>query len=139
MKLQFTAFSLTMSHNLRKKSPIEAYRNFVPCGLPACKKSCVNNRVFCVVCLKWFHYKCLKLKNSFYSEVVNSHLSFVCSDTCSLALHPFNNLDQIDFLSTVVDPKESFPCKKCKKECLDNELMDCIQCEICFYWFHTKC
>ena len=129
-----------MSFNLRKKSPIEAYRNFVTCGVPACKKSCISNRVFCVVCLKWYHYKCLKLKESFYSEILDKHLSFVCSIECSNSLFPFSNLNQIDFLTTLVeDPKESFPCKKCKKECLDNQLMNCIQCEMCCNWLHAEC
>ena len=43
-----------------------------------------------------------------------------------------------DFLTTFMGDG-LFSCKKCKKDCLGHELMDCIQCDVCDKWLHADC
>ena len=125
----------------RKTSPILTYRNFIHCGVLSCKVTCsVENSLFCLVCQKWSHYKCLKLTQTSFFESINNN-NFVCSTRCYGNLLPFVKLNLTDFLSTtiIVPGEEKYPCKKCHKECFGNELMDCIQCETCLKWLHRDC
>ena len=129
-----------MSHNLVKKSAIASFRTFIHCGNLSCNVSCEQNSLHCVVCLKWFHFKCIKVLERDYIDIKSRNLSFVCSDDCYRAILPFYSLDQIDFLNTLVDDGSCpYPCKKCKKACIGNQLMNCIQCDICDNWQHVKC
>ena len=125
----------------RKPSPILTFRDFIHCGVLSCKVTCnVENSLFCSVCKKWYHYKCLKLTQTFFLESIKND-NFVCSIRCYGNLLPFAKLNLTDFLSTtIIDPgEEKYPCKKCHKECFGNDLMDCIQCEMCLKWLHRDC
>ena len=127
-----------MRYNLHKKSCIPAYQNYVPCGNRSCKANCTKDNLQCEICSKWFHYKCVGLSKKLYLDFLETRKTFICSDACVRTLFPFSGLDQIEFLTTQVD-SDLHPCKKCKKECLGNHLMDCIQCDNCEHWFHSEC
>jgi len=58
-----------MRYNLRKRTPIPEYQNHVPCGHPSCKHSCNENSLYCVVCCKRYHYKCMKISRKKYLEI----------------------------------------------------------------------
>ena len=129
-----------MSDNRRGKSVIASYRTFLHCGVLSCKVSCENNSLHCEVCSKWFHYKCIRVLERDYIDIKARNLTFVCSDDCFRAILPFYSLDQIDFLNTLVDDGSCpYPCKSCKKACIGNQLMNCIQCDICDKWQHVNC
>ena len=125
-----------MRYNLRKHTPIPEYQNHIPCGLPSCKHSCTNDSLLCIICNKRYHYKCMKISRKRYLEI--SKKGYVCSDSCFSSIFPLYKIDDIDFLSTLID-SESYPCKICHKECLDDELMNTIQCDICDKWLHFEC
>ena len=109
-----------MSSSTRKKGIIASYRNFIHCGVLSCKVNCDRNSLFYEVCQKWFHYKCKKVTKRDYLDIKSRNLTFVCDEKCYNAILPFFLLDQVDFLN--VDGTCSFPCKKCKKGCVGNEL-----------------
>ena len=85
---------------LRKRSPIESFRNFIPCGVHSCKYSCVENSVQCEVCLKHFHYKCKNLTQKRYKNSIEKKVSYICSDMCLISFLPFSGLDRIDIVNT---------------------------------------
>ena len=126
-----------MSSSTRKKGIIASYRNFIHCGVLSCKVNCDRNNLFCEVCQKWFHYKCKKVTKRDYLDIKSRNLTFVCDEKCYNAILPFFLLDQVDFLN--VDGSCPYPCKKCKKGCVGNQLMDCIQCDVCDKWLHAQC
>ena len=129
-----------MSYNLRGNSVIASYRTFIHCGILSCKVSCEKNSLQCEVCLKHFHYKCIKITEREYDDIKSRNLTFVCGVECYNAIFPFFSLKQIDFLNTLVDDGTCpYPCKKCKKPCIGNQLMDCIQCDVCDKWLHRDC
>ena len=123
-----------------RKTSCLSLKNFVHCGILSCPDNCNENseRIFCVVCFKWFHYKCKKLSKKAYKTIIDNKLPFVCEGICNRSLFPFSNLNDIEFLHTQLG-RGTFPCKVCKMDCLGKELMDCIQCDICDHWFHESC
>ena len=123
-----------MPYNLRKRnsnfskhSPIASYRNFVRCGNPKCKVSCDKDRLYCEGCCNWFHYQCLGLSRKRYLQISSINKNYPCSSSCYASLLPFSETNHIDLLLTFND-SYLHPCKKCKKECLESKLMDCIDC-----------
>ena len=124
---------------LRKRSPIESFRNFIPCGVHSCKFSCVENSVQCEICLKYFHYKCKNLTQKRYKNIIEKKVSYICSDMCLISFLPFSGLDRIDIVNTCFGGGKN-PCKKCKRECLmTGKLMECDQCAGCKLYFHLNC
>ena len=124
----------------QRRSPIASYRTHIPCGNYSCRHSCDNNCLQCVACLKFFHYKCKKLKRKDHLNFQNNNLDFVCSDECYRSYLPFFEfINPIEFLEDIFEHDGLYPCKRCKLECLDGNLMDCIQCEICENWYHAEC
>ena len=124
-----------------KKSSIPSFRNFIHCGILSCKKSCDQNSLYCMICMKWFHYKCKNISEKKYNEIVAKKLYFICDDhkhSCYSSIQPFSNVAQIDFLTTLMGDG-IYRCKKCKKDCLGHGLMDCIQCDVCDKWLHADC
>ena len=129
-----------MPYNFRKRTPIPEYQNHISYGNLKCKASCTHDTSLrCILCEKWFHYKCANLSKKAFTELSLSRRSFVCSNRCYNSVFPFGDLDTIDFLTTLIDPIISHPCRKCKKNCLGNQLMDCIQCDYCHSWYHFEC
>ena len=108
------------------------------CAYSTCKKSCDENYLECGICSKRYHYECKKVTKTAYLIIINNNLTYICSEECFRAIFPFNDLDDDDFLTTF-DETYEFPCKKCKLECLGDELMNCIECDMCNAWFHKKC
>ena len=127
-----------MPYNFRKKSCIPAYKNYIPCGNLSCKVNCNTDNIHCLICNKLFHYKCLGLSKKAYITLKKNNKGIICRDACFQTLFPFCYIDQIDFLDTNID-SDVHPCKKCKKECFGNELMDCIECSVCLKWLHKEC
>ena len=66
-------------------------------------------------------------------------MTFTCGPKCFGTIFPFSSSDHIDFLDTLDNGNCPYPCKKCKKACIGNELMDCIQCDVCDKWLHKDC
>ena len=122
----------------RRRSPIESYRNHIPCGNLSCRNSCDHNSLKCVGCSKNFHYKCNKVSERAYQNIIDNNLDYYC-DTVDRKCHgcflPFFEAENIVFLDTIIDHDSLYPCKKCKLECLD----DCIQCDVCDVWLHGEC
>ena len=132
-----------MPYNLRyrntsKRSPIEAYRNFVRCGNPHCKVSCDKDRLHCVGCEKWFHFECKGLSRKQFNHISNKNIDYICDGSCFASLLPFSEIEHNDLMLTFNDNNQ-YPCKKCKNACLGSSLMNCIQCDICQKWFHAEC
>ena len=103
--------------DVRKKSPIEAFRNFIPCGVHSCKYSCVENSIVCEICLKHYHFKCRNLSKRKYLRITEKKCSYICSKECYSSIFPFWNIDDIDFHNTLNDDAMN-PCKKCKRNCI---------------------
>ena len=78
-----------MSYNLRGNSVIASYRTFIHCGILSCKVSCEKNSLQCEVCLKHFHYKCIKITEREYDDIKSRNLTFVCGVECYNAIFPF--------------------------------------------------
>ena len=127
-----------MSTKLCKKSPFEYIRKFVRCGNLNCSLSCDSDCLTCLICSKSFHFNCVKISKKQYTAALTFGKEFVCSKKCYNLALPFSNIDNIDFLCTLFG-ENSFPCKKCKRDCIGNGLMDCIQCDICLKWQHSTC
>ena len=128
-----------MSYSSRNRDPRNYFRNFIRCGNLSCKKSCDENYLECDICMKRYHYKCKKVTLTAYLSIINSNSTYVCSDNCFRSIFPFHDLKDNEFLTTFINDKNEFPCKKCKLECLGGELMNCIQCDICDAWLHADC
>ena len=103
--------------DIRKRSPIEAFRNFIPCGIHSCKFSCVGNSVICEICEKNFHYKCKSLSQKTYLRITKNNFSYICGKECYASILPFFDIDQIDIQNTFSDD-DQHPCKKCKRNCV---------------------
>ena len=86
----------------------------------------------------WFHYQCKNLTKKAYQELKLRNEFFTCPDKCNQLLFPFFNLTQLEFLD-IISINNDTPCKKCKLACVGNDLMNCIQCDVCNYWFHENC
>ena len=123
----------------RRNSPIESFRNHIPCGKLSCRNSCDHNSLQCIVCLKFFHYKCKGLSQSAYQNIMSNDSGYICSEDCFSATLPFFDSSEIVFLDTITHHDNLYPCKKCKLECLDKELMNSIECEVCNRWCHESC
>ena len=123
MKKCFSNYSRRGPNNL-------PYRNHISCGNKSCKVSCDENSLTCVICEKYFHYKCQKLRKRDYQNIINNNLDYICNQNCYSSILPF-------FECVSIDPDVSYPCRKCKLECMDGQ--DCIQCEICDSWLHVEC
>ena len=104
----------------------------------SCKKSCDANCLTCIVCLYPFHSSCVKIPKRQYKAILTKDKNFVCSKKCYNATFPFSEVDEIDLLCTLFGDN-MYPCKKCKRDCIGNGLMNCIQCEICLKWQHSSC
>ena len=123
----------------QRRSPIASYRTHIPCGNYSCRYSCDDNCLQCIACAKFFHYKCKKLKRKDYCNFLDNNLDFICSDECYRSYLPFSEfINPIEFLESIFEHDGLYPCKRCKLECLDGNLMDCIQCEICESWYHAE-
>ena len=122
-----------------RNSPIESFRNHIPCGNLSCKNSCDHNSLHCIVCLKFFHYKCKGLSQTAYHDIITNNVGYICSRDCLSATLPFFDSNEIEFLDTITHHDNLYPCKKCKLECLDKNLMNCIECEVCNRWCHESC
>ena len=76
--------------NSRRRSPIESYRNHIPCGDLSCKNSCDHNSLKCIGCSKNFHYKCNKVSERAYLNIIDNNLDYYCDTiflcTCVLLL-----------------------------------------------------
>ena len=121
-----------------RRSPIECYRNHIPCGDLSCKNSCDHNSLKCVGCSKNFHYKCNKVSEKAYQHIIDNNLDYFCDTVdrkCHACFLPFFEAENIVFLDTIIDHDGLYPCKKCKIECLDY----CIQCDVCDVWLHAEC
>ena len=70
------------------------------------------------------------------AESLRKSDSFICSPHCYHSDLPFFEKDDIDFYSAIFG-EGLYPCKKCKRDCLDN--MDCINCSACATWHHFSC
>ena len=103
--------------DIRKRSPIEAFRNFIPCGVHSCKFSCIENSVICEICQKNFHYKCKCLSQKTYLRITKNKFSYICGKECYASILPFFDIDQIDIQNTFFDDNQH-PCKKCKRNCV---------------------
>ena len=128
-----------MPYNLRKKSPILEYQNYISCGNYNCKDSCLpSNSLTCKVCSTWFHYKCVGMSKKAYIKIMNCKSAYICSNKCYNVLLPFYELDHIDLLTSMWDSIQN--CHKCKKGCLKNKcLMDSIPCDFCPRRHHFQC
>ena len=123
----------------KRSSPIESFRNHIPCGKLSCKTSCDHNSLQCIVCQNFFHYKCKGLSQTSYQNIISNDLGYICSKDCFSATLPFFVVNDIEFLDTITHHDNLYPCTKCKFECLDKKLMDSIQCDICNRWCHESC
>ena len=123
----------------RRNSPIESFRNHIPCGKLSCKNSCDHNSLQCIVCLKFFHYKCKGLSQTAYRDIISNGVGYICSEDCFCATLPFFVVGEIEFLDTITHHENLYPCKKCKFECLDKNMMNSIECEVCNRWCHESC
>ena len=126
-------------YNRRRGGPIQLYRDHIPCGNKSCRTSCDHNSLRCIGCLQYFHYKCKKLSQEAYRNIVDNDLDYICDDgvkgSCYGAFFPFFEIENRYFLDTIIDHDGLYPCKKCKAECLN----DCIQCDVCDVWLHAEC
>ena len=85
----------------KRSSPIESFRNHIPCGKLSCKTSCDHNSLQCIVCQKFFHYKCKGLSQNSYQNIVSKDLGYICSKDCLSATLPFFVVNDIEFLDTI--------------------------------------
>ena len=99
--------------DIRKKSPIEAFRNFIPCGVHSCKFSCVENSIVCEICFKHYHFKCRNLSKRKYLRITEKKCSYICSKECYSSILPFWSIDDFDFQNTLYDDVLN-PCKNVK-------------------------
>ena len=115
-------------------------RNFVHCGKLSCPENCNEHtdRVFCEVCVKWFHFRCQKLSKKLFQSIKNKKEIFVCDGVCTNTLLPFSQMDHLEFLSLMFGDGKH-PCKKCKLDCLSKKHMNCVICKVCENWFHETC
>ena len=134
----FLTISVYLMNNvLSRKAKLKAhtayFKNFKPCG--SCCENCSGDDISCSICRKTFHSKCLGLSKE-RSKTHEQANSLICSIRCFNSQLPFYFGDNIDFLSALFGEGE-YPCKKCKRDCLDN--MDCISCSACGSWHHFDC
>ena len=114
-------------YNLRKRSPIESYRNHIPCGNKSCRKSCDQDSLQCKICLKFVHYKCQDLTKKYYLFIINNGLNYICNGSCYGSFLPFFEVENSVFSDTIIFDndtvteivdKPEYPCKKCNTLCL---------------------
>ena len=120
----------------RRNEKCKLFLYFTPCG--HCGKDCgeESQSIFCDICCKWFHRKCKNLTLKEYFQLGASPDMYICGDKCKASLFPFNEIDDINFESTIFGDG-LFPCKICSQDCMDG--MDCLQCDVCDHWIHTDC
>lgn len=100
------------------------------------------NCIYCEICDRWCHIKCVKMSINRLRELSESNEPFYCKKCLSHEL-PFYSLTNKTFAATIdctpdVNARNfKFPCKVCKKSCKSNQ--NCIYCEICKIWIHVKC
>ena len=109
-----THFLLMSYFDVRKRSPIEAFRNFIPCGVHSCKFSCVENSIVCEICLKHYHYTCRNLSKRKYLRITEKKCSYICSKECYSSIFPFWNIDDVDFQNMLYDEAPN-PWKNAKE------------------------
>ena len=81
---------------------------------------------------------CKGLSRKKYLETVSKKLAYVCDEACYAQLLPFYGIGHNDLILNFNDIN-LYPCYKCKKECLGESKMDCIQCDACLKWYHADC
>ena len=110
-------YNLRTHQNSSKRSAIACYRDFVRCGNLKCKTSCVKDRIYCMVCCKWFHYECKGMSRKKFLECVRKKETYVCDGKCFASLMPFSEVEHNDILLMFNDCN-LYPCKKMQKRVL---------------------
>ena len=113
--------------------------NEFPCK--KCKLECLGgglmNCIQCDVCDLWLHADCANLEFDFQSYVNGEH-DFICSKNCRnryfTSVFPFYKtaFSKIDEFHPF---RDNWLCKNCRNDCVS----ECIQCDGCSYWFHYNC
>ena len=104
-----------------------------PCG--RCNYSCIDDSIQCVICLRWYHRKCLKFTFKKCKELIENQ-SFICSKKCESNVFPFYSIGDKAFIF-INSTKRKFPCYKCTGEC--HRSMNRIKCIQCLRWAHLEC
>ena len=108
----------------------------MPCG--TCRADCEensNNCICCIICEKRYHRKCQSLSKKQFDHFKTTD-TYICSPHCFHYDLPFFERDDIDYKSAVFGDGK-YPCKKCKRDCLEG--MNCISCSCCGKWLHFEC
>ena len=106
------------AHTSKRRSPIALYRNHIPCGIKSCRNSCDHNSLYCVGCLKYFHYKCNGVSKTAYQHIGENNLDYICDfkekGSCYGSFLPFFVSDNKNFKDTITEHDGLYPCKNVK-------------------------
>ena len=113
--------------------------NEFPCK--KCKLECLGrglmNCIQCDMCEAWFHKDCAKLEFDFQSYVDGKH-DFICGKNCRdryfSSAFPFYKI-AFSKIGEFHPFRDNSLCKNCRDDCVS----ECIQCDGCSYWLHYNC
>ena len=104
-----------------------------PCG--RCNYSCVDDCIQCIVCLRWYHRKCLKITKTKCKQLKETQ-NFTCTKNCEYTVFPFHSIGDKAFIS-INTIRKKFPCYMCTGEC--HKSMNRVKCLRCLRWAHLEC
>ena len=103
-----------------------------------CNKICLDNCIFCDLCNRWLHAKCVKLSLRQLRSLSTDPNPFFCPKCVSHAL-PFGNVTNAhidNFNSLITDNHILNNCSECSKEIKHK---DQLKCQLGKYFLHKKC
>lgn len=106
---------------------------------PICKLLVFVDGIFCEICLKWNHIKCLKMTRRQYNSLHDSPLPFFCN-TCLSDSLPLLNLTQNKLIQESFNSNKqqtnNHPCNRCKKIIGNHRY---VKCKLGNHLLHNKC